>query len=410
MKKLFLFFFFLTTFFSQENLLDKDIYLEKSLQEINYEKINIFYFFSEDGQIHKGEKLSFIPIFNFPKTISGNKQKINWGIDCQKENSNCEFTSEKINQTNFNKKMFFYQNALNFFRIQKNEIEILKKKKMKIELINSGNNPYEKNTIIGLSPNSDSNNYFKNLYNNKFSFLISYQIKEGFENKEKLIFESNFIINPNFEEKNIFEEFEIEKNSENWILEGSVFLHEIFGFEKKKICFSNFENDLFISNDFLNFCEDIQKIACDGKIGNQCKFDNSDFTKIKNLKFNFGNSEIEFFPEEFLFFDENKNLKCRFGNFNNLKENGLCENSDELAVGKIFYSKLFPVFKFENEKTFLIFLKNYDFLKKIDKLTFYLIIGGISLVILVFLFLIIFKLLKSKKGIDLDFEENYTKI
>ena len=431
MKNLKIFFFvFLKFLIKTENSLENDIYLENTLTKIDTKKINIFYLFSEEGKIYSGEKIPFLPIFNFSKIILGNKKKMNFGINCENsKNSNCEISNTKISQFYFNQKMFFLENAKNFFRFEKKKnFEISKKKKMEIKLIIDGNSPFDKNNIIGLSPNSNFNEYFQNLFiDQNFSFLFSYKIKnfqnfkkkknfENFQNlkkNENLIFESNFIINPYFTENQIFSKFEIDKKKNSWIFESDINLEEIINFSKKKICLSNFSENLLITNFDNEFCEKIKKKVCEKKIENfekKCKFENVNFSKLKNLEFIIKNKKIEFLPEEYIFFDKKKNLRCRFENFENLRKNDLCKNSDEIAIGKIFYNKIFPVFKFEKKKTFLIFLKNYDFVKKMENWEFYLILGGIIFVVIILLFFVIFKLLQEKKNVNLEKSENYEKI
>lgn len=134
-------------------------------------------------------------------------------------------------------------------------------------------------------------------------------------------------------------------------------------FENEDICVTNFDDNIFVSWDSAIQCDEIAAIVCDGKKGIDCNKSNADLTKAASLKIKIGKVELEFKPEDYLYFDkDHKNaLSCRIGDPEAIRGVKLCDDAKtKWAVGKLFYEKAFPLFSYKNDgSSTLKFLKDY---------------------------------------------------
>ena len=71
-----------------------------------------------------------------------------------------------------------------------------------------------------------------------------------------------------------------------------------------------------------------------------CNKSNTDISKAPELKFKVGDAEIVFEGNEYLFYDEKSNrVNCRFNWIISVRSND-CDEETDIAVGRLFYSKL----------------------------------------------------------------------
>lgn len=73
--------------------------------------------------------------------------------------------------------------------------------------------------------------------------------------------------------------------------------------KNEEICVSNFDDNIFVSWDSTMECDEIAATVCNGKKGIECTKDNADLKLAKNLKIKIGKMELEFTPDEYIFFD-----------------------------------------------------------------------------------------------------------
>ena len=179
-------------------------------------------------------------------------------------------------------------------------------------------------------------------------------------------------------------------------------------FKNEDICVTNMDNNVLVSWDFTIQCDEIAAMVCDGKKGVDCNSSNADLTKASNLKIKIGKIELEFKPEDYLFFDSShKNaLTCRLGDPGAVRGGYLCDNATtKFAVGKLFYERAFPLFSYNKDgSSTLKFLKEYTFPDKHTK-NWFLRWGYLLLIILLVSIIVIFVLLILKKKNSSQSEE-----
>jgi len=182
--------------------------------------------------------------------------------------------------------------------------------------------------------------------------------------------------------------------------------------KNEEICITNFDDNIFVSWDSTLECDEVAAAVCDGKKGIECTSKNADLTKAKNLKIKIGKIELEFTPQEYLFFNKNHSdaLSCRIGDPETLRGGRICNNeTTKWGVGKLFFQKAFPLFEFKNDgSSTLKFLKSYNFPDKHETNWFFRW-GYILLIILLIIVIVVFVVLILKKKKNRD-SEDYTQV
>ena len=232
--------------------------------------------------------------FGLSEVIIGDKKKVNWGINfLDNDNKNIEKLENKENKENFkykeNKENFKYNenkenidykkniDKVGFYRLAmytyKNskilldfEKENKKEKKFEIRKIIKNNNkwPLKEYGLIGFSPLSNFGKYLRENYKKEISILFIYKFLKKKNIKTNLLnFKSKIIINPEYKKKDIIFEFEISKEKNNWEIQGDFELENInWKFKNKKICVTNFLNEIIIFNDNSYMCDLVKKKVC----------------------------------------------------------------------------------------------------------------------------------------------------
>ena len=77
--------------------------------------------------------------------------------------------------------------------------------------------------------------------------------------------------------------------------------------------------DIVAVIDSVDMCNNVMKLVCNGKIGKDCKKPISDLTKAPVLTITLKEHKFEFKHEDYVFFNEKEELKCRFGDLADLR-------------------------------------------------------------------------------------------
>lgn len=84
-----------------------------------------------------------------------------------------------------------------------------------------------------------------------------------------------------------------------------------FNFKDEKMCFTSSSEHIINIHSPIVLCNEILKSICDDI--KKCTKEKANFSKAKNLIFNFKSKQLEFSPQEYLYFDKDENVKCDFG-------------------------------------------------------------------------------------------------
>lgn len=389
---------FATTEDDQKNLLKENTSVKTESVMTPYGVHIAGYFYTGDGDNNSGQKVPLEPIFGRKQSTLGDSNSTNWGIECNEVNS-CSFDSEDTITDFYKSMMFTYKKASLNLRLQNENTNVEGLNKLNIQLVNGGNHwPLNNFGILGLSPRGDAGNYFRNLYSDDTSLLVHYEVQDNTATDSNINFDTHFIVNPILEKDNVLVTFDFSEKDQFWSANGSMVIDGTsINFQNENICFSNSDNNLIITNDSFNQCEELQKLACNGEIGAKCNKDNADLSKIPSLTVKLEEFEVQFSSEEFMFFDSDNNLSCRIGDPGDLRILDLCDRNTEFALGKMFYQKYYPVLTFKKDLTSSFsFLKTYDFPKEDSESNFWLIFWWI-LAIIIILAIIVFIVVVRKR-------------
>lgn len=201
------------------------------------------------------------------------------------------------------------------------------------------------------------------LYEENFSFLFHYS---NFDTNRVKTYDTKFnvrvVVNPKVKEQNVIAEYKKFDQQQKWVFQGGFAIQDTLLIrESTDLCLVNNLNAIIFTPDSKVYCEQVQKILCDNKIGKDCNEETADFEKGKDLIFKLQGTSVTFSPQEYTYFDEEKQLNCHFGDTYHLRHFHACVENTEFGVGKLFLTKAYPVLQFSKDGNSLIFLKNYDF-------------------------------------------------
>ena len=340
-------------------------------------------------------------IFEFlsPKVTLGNYEKLKWGINCdetlKEEDNTCRTKGLEMKRDSYLNTNYNYHDAEVFIYFTEKDIIKDIENKLEIQLIQEveGNWPIHKWGILGFSPQGDLSNYFRNNFKEDISFLFYYSYnQDSIVDSFNLSFKTRIVLNPSIDKNNIFVKLDFEKENSFWVFNADFKINSTsLNFVDTDICISNSFNDLLVFDKADEVCKQIQILACDGKFGDKCIRQNSDIKKIPELIFYVGGKKFVFEVKDFVFFfdDQKMNLECRFVKPNKEIMKG-CPKNSKFAIGKIFFSKLFPVLKYNKDgSSNLTFVTNYDFVKEqalfwsLVKIVFFFIILSVIILFLI---------------------------
>ena len=104
-------------------------------------------------------------------------------------------------------------------------------------------------------------------------------------------------------------------------------------------------------------------------------------------------------------------IECRIGDPELLRSMELCDKNTEIALGKMFFSKSYPVLSYNTNGTSTVrILKKYDFPKK--KSSTNILKYWWILLILLIIIILVFVIMKTRKKNDVEVEndDSYIKV
>lgn len=348
---------------TQKNFLQENQSLITSFFDSKTERYNAIKIFSGIGQENESENLELEINLGYRKVLIGNKSKIDFGINCDKSYQNtCELKSKKTETENYHKKPFSFSKAELYTRFSKNE-ELFAKEipKLNINLISKAEDwPIGKIGVIGLHHHGDFVNYIKQVYKNEnFSFLIGYNSEEKkMDLKKKMVME--FVINPIVNEKDKRLNLEFRENIMNLEVKSSLSIlnngdEEEFLIQGEDLCFSSIGENLFHLENSHIICEKLKSMVCID-IDN-CKESTADYDNASVLELEIREVDFHFYHNDYFYYDEDKNVKCRFEEYD-LKSEGVCSVVTTFAIGKGFIEKYNLVLIYEKNGTNSIAIMN----------------------------------------------------
>lgn len=142
-------------------------------------------------------------------------------------------------------------------------------------------------------------------------------------------------------------------------------------------------NELIAIENSEEVCQEIQKVACQGAVGEKCTRANAvDLAKVKPLTISLSDWVTTFNYAEYVYFDEAEVLACRFRDTKDIRSETNCLKNANILIGKRFMSKHVPMLTVSKDGISRIsFLKELK-VKKSLKWLFYLI-GGVLILSLI---------------------------
>ena len=394
----------------------------------------------------KEEELNFKIDFQYSKSIMGQKEKIDWGINCEENNKNgCVIidVTEKENKY-FGSEFFYRDSSFTFNFLNENPKDF--GSYLDCQLISQVKNKWnvEDNWgVMGMGPQSDFKNYIiknskknvsilfdlttskkdktKNIekinIDNKKKVKSSKKIDEGVNKKiiidniqeslkkdkvvyENLNFEMKLFLNPLIVgDDNIYFQFMTDKKT--WDINTSIKIKDETFNKYQDFCITSNNPQILYTQNYIELKEKLFFEICGKK--DHCPENFSDITKASNIEFMFANKKEVIFTYEDFTYIENEEIKLRIEDIKILHDNGECLNYQN-GLGLLF---------FKNTKLILTFLKNGNTsLSLTNEYTFYTnevyfiyyVIG--FLVLLVTSILVYFCYLDTKKDGIVKEEEN----
>lgn len=304
------------------------------------------------GNEKSSDKTTLEVSLGFPGLILGDKNKAKWGIDCSnKDNNSCEVTDPTEDTFYYYSKKLTYQKAALYLRLDtNNKLNITEPAVDKVQsrLITGGNSWILNDWgVLGLAPQGAFAKYFSAAYTTSASLLLLFNAKDKTAENEKLAFDFRAFINVNYNDTSVVKVIDVPAKTNYWAGVASLdFISPAFSFKNAAICFNTLDDQIIQVIDVLDRCDAVKKLICAGKIGPDCTKDIADFKKAPKLTLQFGETNFEFLPEEYLFYKSDKVVDCRFGDAESLRVNELCDPTTEFGVGRLFMQKFIPVFKY----------------------------------------------------------------
>ena len=289
----------------------------------------------------------------YPRMIIGDKSSTQWGVRCDEENRNtCKSTNKNPTYQAYFGKTLLVEEAEFHLRVDGNKILNVTDPlvpKMAAQLAVGGDEwPLNDWGVIGLGPSGDFSQYFSRLYDNQASLLVKMDASNI--DMPHPNFDMRIFMNPELQPADIVGTFQLPAGSKSWTLLGDHdFANPTFSFKNQKICFTNQREDIIQVPDPQQRCDALGKILCKSDIARNCKKGAFDMKIAPKLSFSIEGTVFTFEPEEYLYFDVNNGLKCRFGTSSNISLYRGCDDGTKFAFGKLFLVKYIPAFSYQSD-------------------------------------------------------------
>ena len=339
--------------------------------------------------------------FGMKESVVGNVAKVDWGIQCKDTAidhiNSCSVISNTIKEDFYLWMRYIYKDAELYLRPDKRQvIDTEDKKKLKVRLVEGGQRwPLSSLGVVGLSPQSDFAEYYKQLYDDDFSIMFGYF---GFKYEEnKLVnFYYKVVQNPQAQEKYLKARYNLGKDKKFWSLNGD--LHtplEKINLSDATFCFSSLNNNIILVEDSEFFCSSLLESICDVSVA-ECKRNNIDFTQVSDFHINLYNFTFSFTISEFLYFDNEGLVKCGVEDIDDYKSLQICPENTKVVIGKLFYKKYLPMLTFVKDGSCEISFYSYYRFDKQKNYVYWLIFTPIVILLIAVLAFVIYKLRKPQ--------------
>jgi hypothetical protein len=343
---------------------------------------------------------------NFSKNLIGLSTEAGWGIPCDQKTSiqsnSCYLISNETSMDKYGNTNIKIKAGEIHLRLTQS-IKILSSDtpscKMPISLISGGDAwPIENWGVIGLSPQGQFANYYRNLFKESFQILMLYKVSNFDIELQKPTFQLNSLLNPEYDQKLVLIENHLVKEELFWSLQGELDMSPVNGqIPRGKICLSSIVEDVIIIPNAVDHCNSLRSIVCENLPAADCKRQVIDFAKVPKFNLTISEKIIEITPDMYLYFQENV-LNCRFGELADIKGKE-CADDSQMALGKFFFQTYVPVFRFNPDgSSDMLLLDKFERTTDEPKLwTLIYIFGIFAFGIAVFFFMVVFNEVRSRK-------------
>lgn len=400
----------LLTILKAENKLEKN--LELTVSSVSVDKRNFPAFESYIGEGKESSTTALYFEYNFGKqtTIVGDKDATGWGIQCidteDKYNNSCQVPTESEKEDFYYSSLFKYKPTNLLLRFTAGDkLDVDKKSALPVQLVTGGKNwPLKSLGVLGLAPQGDFAKYIRQMFSDNTTLLFGYEASNPTAENDDLKFKNHVVLNPEYKDTDVAIKFTLDSSSNNWNFVGDVALSDTeFKFNQTDVCFSSISNELIIVADNIVMCDAVKEKVCDGKFGPECKKDNANISNAPNLTITFQQNTLTFKGEDYIYFDKNNVVACRFGDLSSLRPEQVCAEDTEVAVGRLFFTHHIPALTFNTDNSSVLTLVNsYKFVEPSNII--WIIVGVACAVIAIGV--ILFILLKRRSESN---QEYYTR-
>ena len=347
--------------------------------------------------------IDFAINFNSDVTILADKEHFDWGVDCSLSND-CQVTNEDTEEDYAYNVQYYYKNAQAYIRPSSDTYATDQKlKALDIRLMEKTNEWMTKGWgLIGFGPQGDFANYIRALYEENFKILFYFYRSNDHHSHYDYVNYS--VIAPTIEKKNYIDKIKLSSSDKYWNVYTHINLGEKSIAHNAQTCLTNFGNDILYLLNADQFCEDIQRLICDGKYGSECTKDIADLSKAPKLTITIQEKKYEITHKHYIKNTKNNKVECRFGQIFNLRGSMNCAPGAEFGLSKGFFEIFVPIIEFKTDgSSQIIFLKKYVIPQSINTGLWIIIVGGaasIAIAILVYM-------LAIRKSQDSDEEIYY---
>lgn len=302
------------------------------------------------------DKAAFLIDISYNSVLVGDKASgKKWGIKCSSadENSCAIISKDTTDEYYFSKELKVAKANLHLRVDTKNKLNVNDPvvEKLPVKIAIAGDSwPLGDWGIIGLAPNSPFVKYLISVYSSQSSLAMVYKT-ENIETR-KLEFRQRVFLNPVVNDTYVVAELPFKAEDQYWSVTGDhEFIEPAFSFKNAKICINNVDDEIIQVIDVMDRCNILRKTLCKGKGTNglDCKKEDVNLQDAPVLTFKVGELVFSFQPEEYIYFDKNNYIQCRFGDVETIRTNEACGKDTEFGFGRLFLMKYIPIFHFNTD-------------------------------------------------------------
>ena len=303
-------------------------------------------------------RAKFFVDISYPSVLVGDKENgKKWGIKCASadENSCAVINRDTTDEYYFSKELKVAKADLHLRVDVKNKLDVKNPvvDKLPVKLAIAGDTwPLEDWGVLGLAPKSPFVKYLTQVYKAQSSLALVYKTEDI--TPRKLEFRQRIFLNPDVNTTYIVAELPFKAEDQYWSITGDhEFIEPAFSFKNAKICINNVDDEIIQVIDVMDRCNALRKVLCKGKgtNGKDCKKEDVNLQDAPVLSFKVGEMAFNFQPEEYIYFDSNNYIQCRFGDVETIRTNEACGKDTEFGFGRLFLMKYIPIFHYNEDGT-----------------------------------------------------------